>query len=52
MGAQTSQAPLPDVDISWYRTPIDPAISLKLHQVSDLRASLALRQPGALATLT
>ena len=46
MGAQTSHSPLPNDSISWYRTPIDPQVSLQLHRVSDLQA-WGLLQPCA-----
>jgi hypothetical protein len=44
MGAHTSHSPLPDHHISWYRTPLEPKLSRRLHEVSDLQA----RIPGEL----
>jgi fatty acid desaturase len=37
LGPQTSGVPLPDHTIEWYRTPLDPAVSARLHEKSDAR---------------
>ena len=46
MGASTSRVPLPDASIPWYRTKLDPALSARLHTLSDAKA---WRQCGGFA---
>ena len=49
MGATTSRVPLPDHTIAWYRTPLAPDVSARLHEVSDARG--AAQTLGYLCTL-
>lgn len=39
MGAQTSRVPLPEASIPWHRTLLDPDVSRKLHELSDVKAA-------------
>ena len=43
MGASTSRVPLPDASIEWHRTPLDPALSARLHATSDARGAAQTR---------
>jgi fatty acid desaturase len=40
MGAQTSRVKLPDEAIAWYRTPLPPEVSKRLHELSDAKAAV------------
>jgi len=37
LGPQTSQVKLPDYSIDWYRTPLSPEVSKRLHETSDVK---------------
>ena len=49
LAPRVTSVPLPDVEVEWYRTPLEPALKRRLHALSDLRG--AAQTLGFLAQL-